>query len=118
MLLADARLDVSKTFTGRLDDTTVASLKDAFADMEEEARALLIRDFAASEVLFERYGEMRYVGQRHNIKVPLPDTPTRSDPHLVRSRLQAKVWPRRRPRQCRVPGRCISRLSRGCGGRS
>ena len=82
MLLADARLDVSKTFTGRLDDTTVASLKDAFADMEEEARALLIRDFAASEVLFERYGEMRYVGQRHNIKVPLPDT---ADPGAIRA---------------------------------
>src|SRR6185436_6232174 len=68
MLLADARLDVSKTFTGRLTEQTVASLKGAFADMEEEARAQLVRDFGANDVLFERYGEMRYVGQRHNIK--------------------------------------------------
>ena len=82
MLLADARLDVSKTFTGRLNDATVASLKDAFADMEEEARATLVRDFGAGEVLFERYGEMRYVGQRHNIKVPLPDT---ADPAAIRT---------------------------------
>jgi N-methylhydantoinase A len=82
MLLADARLDVSKTFTGRLNDATVASLKDAFADMEEEARATLVRDFGASEVLFERFGEMRYVGQRHNIKVPLPDT---ADPAAIRT---------------------------------
>jgi len=82
MLLADARLDVSKTFTGRLNDDTVASLKGAFADMEEEARRLLVRDFGSSEVLFERYGEMRYVGQRHNIKVPLPDT---ADPAVIRT---------------------------------
>ena len=82
MLLADARLDVSKTFTGALDDATVASLKDAFADMEEEARAMLVRDFGAGEVLFERFGEMRYVGQRHNIKVPLPDT---ADPSAIRA---------------------------------
>jgi N-methylhydantoinase A len=82
MLLADARLDVSKTFTGRLNDATAASLKDAFADMEEEARATLVRDFGASEVLFERFGEMRYVGQRHNIKVPLPDT---ADPAAIRT---------------------------------
>ena len=111
MLLADARLDVSKTFTGRLNDATVASLKDAFADMEEEARAALVRDFGASEVLFERFGEMRYVGQRHNIKVPLPDT---ADPAairtLVRPRLQAPLRPRRRPRQCRVPGAASLRL--------
>jgi N-methylhydantoinase A len=82
MLLADARLDVSKTFTGRLNDTTGASLKEAFADMEEEARATLVRDFAASEVLFERYGEMRYVGQSHNIKVPLSDA---ADPSAIRT---------------------------------
>jgi N-methylhydantoinase A len=82
MLLADARLDLSKTFTRRLNDTTMASLKEAFAGMEEEARTTLVRDFAASEVLFERYGEMRYVGQRHNIKVPLPDT---ADPSAIRT---------------------------------
>ncbi len=82
MLLADARLDVSKTFTGRLNDTTVASLKNVFAEMEQEAGALLARDFGADEVLFERFGEMRYVGQRHNIKVPLPDT---ADPAAIRS---------------------------------
>ena len=50
--------------------------------MEEEARATLVRDFGAGEVLFERFGEMRYVGQRHNIKVPLPDT---ADPDAIRT---------------------------------
>jgi N-methylhydantoinase A len=39
--------------------------------MEEEARAALVREFNASDVLFERHAEMRYTGQRHNIKVPI-----------------------------------------------
>jgi len=71
MLLADARLDLSKTFTGVLNDAMIAPLQAAFAEMEAEARAALGRDFGADNVLFERFGEMRYAGQRHNIKVPI-----------------------------------------------
>jgi N-methylhydantoinase A len=71
MLLADARLDLSKTFVGVLDETTVDQLRHAFGEMEEEARAALHRDFGAGEVMFERHAEMRYTGQRHNIKVPI-----------------------------------------------
>jgi N-methylhydantoinase A len=71
MLLADARLDLSKTFVGLLNVATVAALKRTFAEMENEARAALARDFAAREVIFEHHAEMRYTGQRHNIKVPI-----------------------------------------------
>jgi N-methylhydantoinase A len=73
MLLADARLDLSKTFAGALNAATVTSLKEIFGAMEQEARAALHRDFGAGAVLFERYAEMRYAGQRHNIKVPISD---------------------------------------------
>jgi N-methylhydantoinase A len=71
MLLADARLNLSKTFVGALAESTVASLKAAFAEMEGQARAALVQDFGARNVLFERHAEMRYTGQRHNIKVPI-----------------------------------------------
>jgi N-methylhydantoinase A len=71
MLLADARLDLSKTFVGVLDDATVVSATRAFAALEAEARAALARDFGAGTLLFERFAEMRYRGQRHNIKVPI-----------------------------------------------
>jgi N-methylhydantoinase A len=71
MLLADARLDVSKTFVGALTEGTVASLRDAFGEMQQQARATLIREFGAGETFFERHAEMRYSGQRHNIKVPI-----------------------------------------------
>ncbi len=71
MLLADARLDASKTFTGRLGDDEVAAVRNIFAEMETEARAALAAEFGAAEVFFEHHLEMRYVGQRHNIKTPI-----------------------------------------------
>ena len=47
MLLADARLDLSKTFVGVLDEGTVTVLEAVFTAMEHEARAALVRDFDA-----------------------------------------------------------------------
>ena len=71
MLLADARIDSSKTFVGLLDDQSVPRMAETFAGLEHEARAALAREFGTSEVFFERHAEMRYRGQRHNIKVPI-----------------------------------------------
>ena len=71
MLLADARLDLSETFTGVLGADSTGGLDEAFGRLEQEARAALSREFGAAEVCFERHAEMRYVGQRHNIKIPV-----------------------------------------------
>jgi N-methylhydantoinase A len=71
MLLADARIDTSKTFVGALSDKAVTVMADAFAGMEAQSAAALAEEFGAAGVLFERYAEMRYRGQRHNIKVPV-----------------------------------------------
>jgi len=81
MLLADARLDLSKTFVGVLNDAGVVALNGAFAEMEAEARAALHREFGAGagEVLIERHAEMRYAGQRHNIKVSIANSETAAD---------------------------------------
>ena len=71
MLLADARIDASETFTGILDDALAAGLDAAFRGMEAGAAEALRRDFGAGDVYFERKAEMRYYGQRHNIHVPV-----------------------------------------------
>ncbi len=71
MLLADARIDLSKTFTGVLSQDSVASIQEAFGAMELEAAGSLRKEFGAREIVFERHAEMRYLGQRHNIKVPV-----------------------------------------------
>jgi N-methylhydantoinase A len=71
MLLADARIDTSKTFVGILSDETVRSMVEVYSAMERDAAESLAREFGAGEVFFERHAEMRYRGQRHNIKVPV-----------------------------------------------
>ena len=71
MLLADARVDASETFTGILDDALVDGMDAGFRDMEADAGETLRRDFGASDIYFERKAEMRYRGQRHNIHVPV-----------------------------------------------
>ncbi|HWP23746.1 MAG TPA: hydantoinase/oxoprolinase family protein [Candidatus Binatia bacterium] len=71
MLLADARIDTSKTFVGHLDDKTVPAMAEVFTGLEKDAAAALAAEFGAADVFFERHAEMRYRGQRHNIKVPV-----------------------------------------------
>jgi N-methylhydantoinase A len=71
MLLADARIDTSKTFVGVLSEQTVPATAEIFAVMEEESAGALAAEFATSDAFFERHAEMRYRGQRHNIKVPV-----------------------------------------------
>jgi N-methylhydantoinase A len=83
MLLADARLDLSKTFVGLLTEGTVAALNAAFAEMEEQARDVLVREVGQSDVFFERHAEMRYTGQRHNIKVAISNAQTPADIRLA-----------------------------------
>ena len=71
MLLADARIDTSKTFVGILDDESVPKMAEVFATLEKDAAVALASEFDTNEVFFERHAEMRYRGQRHNIKVPV-----------------------------------------------
>jgi N-methylhydantoinase A len=71
MLLADARVDESKTFTGILADDLVDEIDADFCAMEAAAAESLAKDFGSSEVYFERKAEMRFRGQRHNIQVPI-----------------------------------------------
>jgi N-methylhydantoinase A len=71
MLLADARIDTSKTFVGILEDKSVAAMGEIFTAMENESAAALAKEFGTRDVFFEHHAEMRYRGQRHNIKVPV-----------------------------------------------
>jgi len=81
MLLADARIDFAKTFTGLLDDKIVSTMEEEFQAMEREAAEALTREFGASEIFYERHAEMRYRGQRHNIKVPITGLKTAAQIH-------------------------------------
>jgi N-methylhydantoinase A len=71
MLLADARIDTAKTFVGILNENTLPAMTGIFAAMEAESAAALAAEFGTTDLFFEHHAEMRYRGQRHNIKVPV-----------------------------------------------
>ena len=73
MMLADARLDSARTFVAALDESAVAAMDERFVEMEHDAAAALRAEIGVTELFFERAAEMRYRGQRHNIKVHVPD---------------------------------------------
>ena len=76
MLQTDVRRDYIQTGTARLDDADPSRLQDAMEVLEAEAR----HDFSADEtnggsLVLERAADMRYRGQEHTVKVPLPGGP-------------------------------------------
>jgi N-methylhydantoinase A len=70
MLGADLRYDVQRTLYGRVDELDIAEAKAAF----REAELVALAQFAerADDVLLSRELSLRYVGQRHELRVPLP----------------------------------------------
>lgn len=71
MLLADARIDTAKTFVGILNDQTVPAMAQIYRAMERDASDSLAKEFGTRDIFFEHHAELRYRGQRHNIKVPV-----------------------------------------------
>ncbi|MGE0735881.1 MAG: hydantoinase/oxoprolinase family protein [Alphaproteobacteria bacterium] len=68
MLLADARIDNSRTFLRRFDESSAGEMAAIFDDLEAEAAEVLKRDVGSADCYFERYAEMRYVGQKHSLR--------------------------------------------------
>ena len=71
MLLADARLDLSKTYVGALDEGSAVAMKAIFEQLEDEAKVNLEKEFTTADVFFHHFAEMRYRGQHHDIKILL-----------------------------------------------
>jgi N-methylhydantoinase A len=73
MLMTDLRRDYIRTLITRTDQVTPENLNGIYAEMEEQA----VQDLAAehvveSEMELQRFADIRYAGQEHTVKVPLP----------------------------------------------
>ena len=73
MLMTDLRRDYIRTMIVRTDLVEPARLNAIYSEMEEQAT----NDLAAervqdSELELQRFADMRYMGQEHTVKVPLP----------------------------------------------
>jgi N-methylhydantoinase A len=78
MLMADLRNDYIRTMVARTDQIEPAELSDIFAEMEREAAEDLAAEKVEKDVptklamVFQRFADMRYMGQEHTVKVPIP----------------------------------------------
>ena len=76
MLVAAPSTDLVRSYVTRLATIDWSHLNGLFAEMEEEARALLVEAGAdPAELTLRRSADMRYVGQGFEIPVPLAEGP-------------------------------------------
>jgi N-methylhydantoinase A len=72
-LSAPLAFDFVRSWRGRIEDLDWARANLLFAEMESEGRALLTRSgVPADQITCRREADMRYVGQGHEIRVPVP----------------------------------------------
>jgi N-methylhydantoinase A len=70
MLSADVIEDASQTLMAALDDLSLASLEEKFADLDGEVVASLVaQGIPADRAVLQREVEVRYVGQEHTLSV-------------------------------------------------
>jgi N-methylhydantoinase A len=73
MLVTDLRRDYIRTKLVRLADTDPASVGAVFDEITAEAINEFQRDGVETErLVFQRFGDMRYLGQEHSVKVEFP----------------------------------------------
>ena len=73
-LVAAPAIDYVRSYVARLEQIEWTHLNNLFAEMEDEARALLVETGARPEdITMTRTAEMRHVGQGFEISVPIPN---------------------------------------------
>ncbi len=76
MLMTDMRRDYVRTQVILLDPAIAEAIHQAFDMLSIEAAEQFADDgVAADRLVFERYADMRYLGQDHVVKVAFPDGP-------------------------------------------
>lgn len=73
MLFSDLRYDYVRSVFRHLDGLSFDEIEAIYKEMEDEGRAAIAASqIRPEELVFERAGDMRYVGQEHAVTVDLP----------------------------------------------
>jgi len=73
MLMTDLRQDFIRTSIRRTDQIDVAEFTSFFSEMEAQAMDLMKeQNISGDRIMFQRFADMRYMGQEHTVKVPIP----------------------------------------------
>ncbi|WP_066291696.1 hydantoinase/oxoprolinase family protein [Bacillus sp. FJAT-29937] len=74
MLMTDLRHDYIKTYIKRLNELSLAEMDTQWDEIEKHALAHYEEEgMVADQVEFHRFADMRYLGQEHTVKVPVPN---------------------------------------------
>ena len=72
LLSADIRFDLARTYVWKLDRQGHERIDDIYQELEEVGGQMLLESKARGDFVMIRSADMRYVGQGHEINVPLP----------------------------------------------
>jgi N-methylhydantoinase A len=73
-LAAPLAFDFVRSSYGRLAELDWDQVNEIFADMEAEGRDVLTRSgVSAEQIQYSRTADMRYIGQGHEVRVPIPN---------------------------------------------
>ncbi|MXY38207.1 MAG: hydantoinase/oxoprolinase family protein [Rhodospirillaceae bacterium] len=76
LVSADLRIDLSETVLLPNEAASMGSAEGAFARLEETGRDRFVAEgFARDGIIVERVAEMRYVGQAHELTIPVAGKP-------------------------------------------
>ncbi|MFM9967243.1 MAG: hydantoinase/oxoprolinase family protein [Burkholderiales bacterium] len=79
MLLADIRRDISRTLLRRLDDKAIEAMTRVFDELKNELATSIGADFGDIPIRFERFADLRFVGQFHTVRLPIADSISADD---------------------------------------
>ncbi len=73
MLMTDLRRDYIRTLITRTDQVEPKRLNSIYNEMERQAwQEMIAEGVKEVDMAFQRFADMRYMGQEHTVKVPLP----------------------------------------------
>lgn len=74
MLMTDLRHDYIQTYIKRLNELSLSEIDAQWEEIEKQALAHYEDEgMAAENIEFHRFADMRYLGQEHTVKVPVPN---------------------------------------------
>lgn len=74
MLMTDLRNDYIQTYIQRTEELHVADLNEKWITMEKSALEKLREEgMPEKSIVFSRFMDIRYIGQEHTVKVPVPN---------------------------------------------
>ncbi|MFD0824178.1 hydantoinase/oxoprolinase family protein [Neobacillus sp. M.A.Huq-85] len=74
MLMTDLRHDYIQTYIRRLNQVDISELNHEWKSLESKAvEQFKDENFEENKVLFTRFADVRYLGQEHTVKVPVPN---------------------------------------------